>query len=355
MFRIYFFYFLLKNQIDTWGDWDNEEYTGSLADTKVFTPSTVQNQSHTEQPLSAPPGLEQQIINKSAQLSDDLIQQYNSTISNATTAAAVVNNNNASNTNQVQYSVQPNTAAQHLRQALDLPQLSSSSSLSAEQSQYFNSLTSQNSTQQPATPSANLVNSYQPVAPVQYASYAEQVAAGQQQVQSVGNNRSKQRARVPPPSKIPSSAVEMPDTLNNIGYLDVQFGGLDFGGDESFDTLSEKFQAANIVDSSQNVSGADVAADYQPKTGVSQTAALASATALQATQLIPNADSLSSQTDNLATSAFNQRPTTVQPSAQNALSTASAGKIDYIYILYAACIHLTYSIFISIVPQPSNS
>ena len=25
---------------DTWGDWDNEEYTGSLNDTKVFTPST---------------------------------------------------------------------------------------------------------------------------------------------------------------------------------------------------------------------------------------------------------------------------------------------------------------------------
>lgn len=27
--------------VDTWGDWDNEEYTGSLADTKVFTPSSA--------------------------------------------------------------------------------------------------------------------------------------------------------------------------------------------------------------------------------------------------------------------------------------------------------------------------
>lgn len=26
---------------ETWGDWDNEEYTGSLSDTKVFTPSTA--------------------------------------------------------------------------------------------------------------------------------------------------------------------------------------------------------------------------------------------------------------------------------------------------------------------------
>lgn len=316
---IHIFFFVHS---DTWGDWDNEEYTGSLADTKVFTPSTVQ--PHTEQ-LSAPPGLEQQIINKSAQLTDDLVQQYNSTVSNATTAVAVANNNNASNSNQVQYSVQPNTAAQQLRQALDLPQLSSSS-LSAEQSQYFNSLTSQNSTQQQPAP-ANLVNSYQPVAPVQYASYADQVAAGQQQSQSV-SNRSKQRARVPPPSKIPSSAVEMPvDTLNNIGYLDVQFGGLDFGGEESFDALSEKFQATNIVDNSLNMTGSDVSADYQQKSGVQQATALSAAGGLQSTQLIPNTDALSNQNDNLSSSAYNQRASTVQPSTQNTLSTASAGKI----------------------------
>ena len=28
------------NNLDSAEDWDNEEYTGSLADTKVFTPST---------------------------------------------------------------------------------------------------------------------------------------------------------------------------------------------------------------------------------------------------------------------------------------------------------------------------
>ncbi|XP_014234150.1 protein lingerer isoform X1 [Trichogramma pretiosum] len=45
----------------------------------------------------------------------------------------------------------------------------------------------------------------------------------------------KPRPRKPPPSKIPSSAVEMPgDTLNsNIGLLDVQFGALEFGTDSS--------------------------------------------------------------------------------------------------------------------------
>ena len=30
----------LNKSADAWGDWDNEEYTGSLSDTKVFTPST---------------------------------------------------------------------------------------------------------------------------------------------------------------------------------------------------------------------------------------------------------------------------------------------------------------------------
>lgn len=141
---------------------------------------------------------------------------------------------------------------EHPHRSVNLTQLNPSS-LSAEQSQYFNSLSSQSSTQ-PQSQQANLV-SYQPVAPVQtvssniealrrsiasrtlrtkrqflpfqneqqyssstYASnlsYGDQVT-GQSQIQSAANRNSK-RARVPPPSKIPSSAVEMPDTLSNIG------------------------------------------------------------------------------------------------------------------------------------------
>ena len=43
-----------------------------------------------------------------------------------------------------------------------------------------------------------------------------------------------QRARVPPPSKIPASAVEMPgDIDSSITYLDVQFGAMDFMSDSS--------------------------------------------------------------------------------------------------------------------------
>lgn len=41
------------------------------------------------------------------------------------------------------------------------------------------------------------------------------------------------------------------DSLNNIGYLDVQFGGLDFGTDDSFENLSEK------LNNSVNLGGGD--------------------------------------------------------------------------------------------------
>lgn len=54
---------------------------------------------------------------------------------------------------------------------------------------------------------------------------------------------------MPPPSKIPSSAVEMPgDAVNSgIGFLDVQFGALEFGSDSSSldGSANEKYNSAN--------------------------------------------------------------------------------------------------------------
>ncbi|XP_059614646.1 protein lingerer isoform X2 [Phlebotomus argentipes] len=239
---------------DTWGDWDNEEYTGSLADSKVFTPSSATQATSSE--LSAPPGLEQQILNPPS--GDDLVgvQPFSgSAVVSSTTTAAVVAGTAAMNNNSVQYP-ELGSAAQ-IRQALDMPQINSST-LSAEQSQYFNSLSSQNSSQ-----TAN-VNSYQP-ASVQYsAAYGANNSFGDG-VSSQPTVR-KTRARVPPPSKIPSSAVEMPgDTLNNIGYLDVQFGGLDFGTEDSFDALADKFNSTSL-DASANVANpGDVSSEYQSK------------------------------------------------------------------------------------------
>lgn len=42
------------------------------------------------------------------------------------------------------------------------------------------------------------------------------------------------------------------DSLNNIGYIDVQFGGLDFGTDDSFENLSEKFNTSVTLEGQQS-------------------------------------------------------------------------------------------------------
>lgn len=266
--------------IDTWGDWDNEEYTGSLTDTKVFTPSTsvaptAGNQSIVSD-LSAPPGLEQQLSAPVQQ-----IDSYSSAISG--------NSNNVSNTSQSQYSDlhSGSPATQQLRQALELPQMQSTT-LSAEQSQYFNTLSSQGG----GAPQ-----------------YNTSFGANQYGVNDHAAQQRSRRARVPPPSKIPSSAVEMPgDNLSNIGYLDVQFGGLDFGTDDSsFDQVADKFRETSL-DASHSLSAAEVV-DYQSKAS-NQGSALSSS-ALQASQLLSNADNIS-HSDSISSRNVNG------PSANNA-------------------------------------
>lgn len=228
--------------------------------------------------------------------------------SNFLTAGAVA----AVNNNQVQYpEIHGSSVA--LRQALDMPQINAS--LSVEQSQYFKSLSSQNSNQQAS------MNAYQVPQPVQYsASYASNNSYVDQVVSSQQAPTRKQRARVPPPSKIPSTAVEMPgDTLNNIGYLDVQFGQLEFGNEEAFDVITDKFNAT--IDSSQSVTG-DVTADYQTKSSVQQQQNVL------ASQMIPSADVLSGQNDGLST-AYNQRGGSVQQSVSVGSNISnSAGKLE---------------------------
>lgn len=87
------------------------------------------------------------------------------------------------------------------------------------------------------------------------AAYGDGAASG---VQGAGGQRKAlARAKVPPPSKIPSSAVEMPG--DNIGYLDVQFG-LDFGSEDTFDQLSDRFAAAAAIDAPGNAGAGGQAA-----------------------------------------------------------------------------------------------
>jgi Ubiquitin-associated protein 2 len=260
-----------KNE-ETWGDcgdWDNEEYTGSLSDTKVFTPSTQQD-------LVAPPGLEQQIL----QPPPNDVSQYNST---------------GANVGQYGDIHSSSTAAQQLRQAIELPLGQGSASLSAEQSQYFNTLGTQNNN-----------SGYQ--SSVQY-QYNDQVVSGQQaprsqqqvQQQQQQQQQQRSRARVPPPSKIPSSAVEMPSDVDLPVYLDVQFGGLDFGTgtEESYET--EKYTQGmdqTTGDDYTNKKSSTVVTKNSQSTGLA---------GIQPPQLIQNADSISSSTQADLSSNYAQR------------------------------------------------
>ncbi|KAG1668549.1 Protein lingerer [Nymphon striatum] len=66
-------------------------------------------------------------------------------------------------------------------------------------------------------------------------------------------SRSKsQRTRLPPPSKIPASAVEMPDDA--VGSLDVQFSGLEFGTESSgFDISSNNDSSSHYNASARSI------------------------------------------------------------------------------------------------------
>jgi hypothetical protein len=227
-----------------------------LAETKVFTPSTQPD-------ISAPPGLEQ--------------------IHQPTANAA---------TGQYGELHSASTAAQQLRQALEMPSMGQQSSvpLSAEQSQYFNTLGSQNT-----GPAAAYQSS------VQY-NYNDQQQAPRSQAQQAQQQQQQQRtrARVPPPSKIPASAVEMPD-VDLPAYLDVQFGGLDFGTgtEESYET--DKFtQGIDQSTGDDYTKGSVVTSKGTGTQGLG---------GLQPSQLIQNSDSISSSTQADLSSGYAQRNT----------------------------------------------
>lgn len=257
------------------GDWDNEEYTGSLAETKVFTPSTRED-------ISAPPGLEQQILQQPS--------DYNSTVSSAGTG-------------------------QYGEIHSQMPPLGQQSSvpLSAEQSQYFNTLGSQN-TGAPTAFQSSVQYNYND---------GQQAPRSQQQQQQQQAQQQRSRARVPPPSKIPSSAVEMPD-VDLPAYLDVQFGGLDFGTgtEESYET--DKFTQG--IDQSTGD-------DYTKGSNVvtSKGAGTQGLGGLAPSQLIQNADSISSSTQADLSSGYAQRSTAAMGTGttQSALDQLKPGTDIY--------------------------
>ncbi|XP_046403980.1 protein lingerer isoform X6 [Ischnura elegans] len=307
---------LLENWADDFPspeDWDNEEYTGSLADTKVFTPSnSVQSanpeplQDSTNQDITSPVP---QTISSSLSPNSDQMSQ------NLDLAATIQQNNQTP-------AVAPNSVGVGV--------------MTPAQSQYLSQLTQASESLKPvgigsnSTPVSNSTQSYGPVSSASTSNYAVTSSAAyhtpsptaftsttdalsasfstssfggsaasystQMKVQATGPPPSSQssvtpsmpartktqRPRVPPPSKIPSTAVEMPgDAINsNISFLDVQFGGLEFGSEtSSFDFSSDqsKFSGAatgNSMDSVSN-SGTSTAMDLNAtSTSKSQSANL---------------------------------------------------------------------------------
>jgi hypothetical protein len=199
-------------------DWDNDEYTGSLSDTKVFTPSgaagpksgaigePVNGEARAVGPghaapapgTAAPTPANNSLSGSSYSQPIDIsaLLQKPGGLSGAAGGASLSQYNQA--------------ATKDLKSAIGLApgqggalSYSSASSASAPGSSFA---------------SAAPGSAFSPIKPAA--------------VTNGSNSASKAlpRARLPPPSKIPSSAVEMPgDSLSN---LDVQFGGLDlqFGG-----------------------------------------------------------------------------------------------------------------------------
>ncbi|KAH8257849.1 hypothetical protein KR038_002141 [Drosophila bunnanda] len=372
---------------DAWGDWNNEEYEGSLKDSKVFTTSNLATQTAAnvvsgagasagaDSSLPAPPGLEHHLVQQGSSHLDEgsnsgptagtppatlsssattPLLQYSAAVSNpppqlqaqstqagAGTPAGATAGGGTGNASSSFGSAAPDTfssaasAAATLVQQAQQQQLQQqttpikpSATLSAEQSQYFNSLSSQGASPgsaavqpAPAGYTQNPVAAYSQTSanvgvsqfPSTYANvFASGTAAGAAGEQSQQQPVRRARVKLPPPSKIPASAVEMPgdNALNNIGYLDVQFGALDFGTDDGFDAVPEKVGAGYSIDSQQQQQQQD---DYQSKSQQQQSALTAG---LQSSQI---GDALT------AAAGFASRSTAQQ---QGGSSSAATNALD---------------------------
>lgn len=239
-----------NNVEETWDDfpvsdeWSTEEYTGSLADTKVFTPSTqtvpeLSGENQHEGPLDA---ASQQLgqtlqINQTSGGVSNLPSQSPIPMGGTLNAAQTKYLNQLTSQNNDNYGTQSGInhyqtgAAPLPASGQQIPQNYgnvTSQSYSAASQTYGGVYGTNNNAQ-----NSTYVNNVYP---------ANTYVGGttDSNVPSHPPLRPKtQRARVPPPSKIPSSAVEMPGELT-MAYLDVQFGAMDFMSDSnSFDGVSD--------------------------------------------------------------------------------------------------------------------
>lgn len=212
------------NNLEASEDWDNEEYTGSLTETKVFTPSANFSESMTmdenmqeaqaAQNLGEMPKMPEVSVIQQQQQQQSLVQQQN-----ASTMQPVLN------------------MPTHMLSQQSIAV--SSGGLTAAQTQYLTQLTQQTSESLKA--SGQTGYSTTAASQVKLKTKLKSNLRIEALVESVRllicflnanlqpQRQAKQRPRVPPPSKIPATAVEMPgDAVNSsMGLLDVQFGALD--------------------------------------------------------------------------------------------------------------------------------
>merc|ERR1719466_434763 len=229
-------------------DWDNDEYTGSLSDTKVFTPSGSSAKAVGEpvngsvsHPAAVGSGAALGSASQPTPANNSLGSSYSQPIDLSSLlkpgGLAAPSAAPGGPTGHSQYN---QTATQDLKSAIGIgvkggEQLApgyGSSSLSYSSGTVVppSPYTSQASHQPGSFSSSAPGSAFSPIKPAA-------VTNG-----SSGGSKALPRARLPPPSKIPSSAVEMPGAGDSLSNLDVQFGGMDlqFGGSNN-DSSSSNF------------------------------------------------------------------------------------------------------------------
>jgi hypothetical protein len=288
-------------------EWTTEEYTGSLADTKVFTPSIAPSMDVVMNETAVGISIDNAVINAGQQLGQGLQMSSQAPQLPSQSPVQIGGTLNAAQTQYLNQLTQQNSD--------NIKQYGTAQTYHAQNStQVYNtgntpgSQAYSNNQQYGNSPNA-YVNSSYPAANNNYPNTAEPQPA-QQPVRT-----KTQRARVPPPSKIPASAVEMPGDLNSsIGYLDVQFGAMDFMSDtNSFDNVNDgkygptnptgldnaAVTSAGTMDLNTVNQNATLDA-YSPKTTQSSISSALS-------QSLTNSDSIPQTSEHL-TNAYNSAP-----------------------------------------------
>jgi len=240
-------------------DWDNDEYTGSLTESKVFTPSGASSAAGKAVGEQLNGGTGAQLQPQQAAVGSSVLQQLPTAANNSLSGSSYSQPIDISTLLQkpgglagapsvapggptASLSQYNQTATQDLKSAIGIPhvggkvaqeqQLGYGSSFStavstgAVSSGYTASTSTQHNNSSFSSPAPG--SAFSPIKPAAVTN-------------GTSSSSKVPRARLPPPSRIPSSAVEMPgDSLSN---LDVQFGGLDlqFGASNNDSTSSSNY------------------------------------------------------------------------------------------------------------------